>query len=406
MQPTLSTRAQRIQPSLTLAISAKAKAMRADGIDVLDFSAGEPDFDTPGNIRQAACAAIEEGFTKYTAAGGIPEVKDAIIAKYQREQEIAYSPSQVLVSNGGKHALHSIFQAMLDPGDEVLIPSPYWLSYPDMVKLSGGMPVVVPTRLEEGFKMSAAALAAAVTPRTKLVILNSPSNPTGAVYTADELTSLSAVIEAAGIMVISDDVYEKFVFDGQSFVNLPMVAPQLTDRVIIINSASKTYAMPGWRIGFALGSEAVIQAATRIQGQATSCAGSISQKALAHALQVDTDLNQLFRRHAYETRRNLMFDGLADIPGIKVFKPSGAFYIFADVGRFYGHLSGVSDSVSFCAHLLEKYRIAAIPGIAFGADTYIRFSFVTDEASIRDGLVRLAELSSTSMTDVCNPKEN
>jgi aspartate aminotransferase len=254
--------------------------------------------------------------------------------------------------------------------------------------------------------MSEAALAAAITPKTKLVILNSPSNPTGAVYRAEELTALAGVIETAGVMVISDDVYEKFVFDGQSFVNLPMVAPELTDRVIIINSASKTYAMPGWRIGFALGPEAVIQAATRIQGQATSCAGSISQKALAHALQVDTELNQVFRRYLYETRRNLMFQGLADIPGIEAFKPSGAFYLFADVSRFYGHLPGVSDSVSFCTYLLEKHRIACIPGKAFGADAFIRFSFVTDERSIRGGLARLSEMSSTLMANDCNPKVN
>jgi aspartate aminotransferase len=391
MQTMLSTRARTIKPSITLTISAKAKAMRAEGIDVLNFSAGEPDFDTPETIRRAAFTAMEEGFTKYTAAGGIPEVKAAIIAKYQREQNMAYDPAQVLVSNGGKHALHNIFQAVLDPGDEVVIPAPYWLSYPDMVKLSGGVPVVVPTRIEEAFKMSAAALSAAITPKTKLVILNSPSNPTGAVYTAGELAALARVIEATGVMVISDDVYEKFVYDGHSFVNLPMVAPHLAEKVIIINSASKTYAMPGWRIGYAIGPEAVIQAATRIQGQATSCAGSISQKALVQALQTDEGQVDRFRC-SFEKRRNLMFEGLAASEGFQGLKPAGAFYLFVDVGSFYGKLAGINDSVSFCDHLLETHRIAAIPGQAFGEDRCIRFSFVADEAAIREGLSRLSQI--------------
>ena len=391
MDTILSTRARTIQPSITLTISAKARAMQADGIDVLNFSVGEPDFDTPEDIGQAACRAIEKGFTRYTAAGGIPEVRDAIIAKYEREQDLSYTPSQVLVSNGGKHALHNVFQAVLDPGDEVIIPSPYWLSYPDMVKLSGGVPVVIPTRIDEGFKISADALTAAITPRTKLVILNSPSNPTGAVYTVEELTALARVIEAAGIMTISDDVYEKFIYDGRSFVNLPMVTPRRAENVVIINSASKTYAMPGWRIGYAIGPEAVITAATRIQGQATSCAGSISQKALVHALQADSRIIETFRK-SFEHRRNLMFEGLSAIEGITVFKPAGAFYLFADVGNLYGTPEGVTDSVSFCDYLLEELRIACVPGRAFGDDRCIRFSFATDETAIREGLSRLSRI--------------
>jgi aspartate aminotransferase len=393
MEKILSVRAQSIKPSITLTISAKAKAMKAEGIDVLNFSAGEPDFDTPDIIKQAAFAAIEAGFTKYTAAGGIPELKEAIIAKYQAEQNLTYDPSQVLVSNGGKHALHNIFQAVLDPGDEVVIPSPYWLSYPDMVILSGGVPVILNTRIEDDFKISPESLVEAITPRTKLLIINSPSNPTGAVYSTEELTALAKVIQEAGVLVISDDVYEKFVYDGQTFINLPMVAPQLTENVVVINSASKTYSMTGWRIGCALGPESVIKAATRIQGQATSCAGSISQKAMASALQTDAGLIEGFRK-SFEKRRNLMFEGLAAIDGIKTFKPAGAFYLFSDVSSFYGKLAGVTDSVSFCDYLLEKHRLACIPGKAFGADQCIRFSFVTDEASIREGLSRLAEMSS------------
>lgn len=391
MENFLSEKARTIKSSITLTISAKAKTMRAEGIDVLNFSAGESDFDTPDSIKQAAVTAIEEGFTKYTAAGGIPEVKSAIIAKYQAEQNLSYDPAQVLVSNGGKHALHNIFQAVLDPGDEVVIPSPYWLSYPDMVKLSGGVPVILNTRLEDNFKISSDSLAEAITTKTKLFILNSPSNPTGAVYTAEELTAIATVVEKAGIMVISDDVYEKFVYDGQPFVNLLMVAPHLVDNVLIINSASKTYSMPGWRIGFAAGPEPVIRAATRIQGQATSCAGSISQRALAFALQTDVQLIEAFRQ-SFEKRRDLMFEGLAEIDDIKTFKPTGAFYLFTDVSRLYDKLDSVTDSVSFCDYLLEKWRIACIPGQAFGEDRCVRFSFVVDEATIREGLSRLSQI--------------
>ncbi len=365
--------------------------MKASGIDVLNFSAGEPDFDTPDSIKQAAYSAIEAGFTKYTAAGGIPELKEAIIAKYLAEQKLTYDPSQVLVSNGGKHALHNIFQAVLDPGDEVVIPSPYWLSYPDMVVLSGGVPVVVNTRMEDDFKISPESLAEAISARTKLLILNSPSNPTGAVYSAEELTALAEVIDKTGILVISDDVYEKFVYDGQRFVNLPMVAQHLADKVVVINSASKTYSMPGWRIGYAVGPEAIIRAATRIQGQATSCAGSISQKALAFALQTDAKLIDAFRQ-SFEKRRNLMFQGLEAIDGIRTFKPAGAFYLFADVSQLFGKIDKISGSVNFCDYLLDKWRIACIPGQAFGEDRCIRFSFVADEAAIHEGLGRLSQI--------------
>ena len=393
MENFLSERAHIIKPSITLTISAKAKTMKAEGIDILNFSAGEPDFDTPDIIKQAAIAAINEGFTKYTAAGGIPEVKAAIIAKYRSEQNLVYEPSQVLVSNGGKHALHSILQAVLDPGDEIVIPSPYWVSYPDMVKLSGGVPVILNTQLESGFKISAESLADVITEKTKLLILNSPSNPTGAVYSSEELTNIANVVEKTGIMVISDDVYEKFVYDGQHFANLLMVAPNLAEQVVIINSASKTYSMPGWRIGFAVGPEAVISAATRIQGQATSCAGSISQKALAFALQTTGQVIEKFKQ-SFEKRRNLMLEGLAGIDGIKPFKPNGAFYQFADVSQFYDTLEGVTNSLSFCDYLLEKLRIACIPGQAFGEDCCVRFSFVADEKTIKEGISRLSKITS------------
>lgn len=347
--------------------------------------------DTPEVIKQAAFKAIDGGFTKYTAAGGIPELKSAIIAKYQDEENLTYGPAQVLVSNGGKHALNNIFQAVLDPGDEVIIPSPYWLSYPDMVKLSGGVPVIVNTQIDNNFKISPESLSQAITKRTKLLILNSPSNPTGTVYSSEDLAAIAEIVEEAGILVVSDDVYEKFVYDGRSFVNLPMVARHLSDSVIIVNSASKTYSMPGWRIGFALGPEPIISAATRIQGQATSCAGSISQKALSFALQTDGQIIEDFRK-SFESRRDLMFSGLAEMDDIEVLKPEGAFYLFADVSRLYNRCDGVQGSVDFCNFLLDKWRIACIPGRAFGEDNCIRFSFVTDEDNINEGISRFSQI--------------
>jgi len=387
----LSERAKRINPSATLTISAKAKAMRAKGIPVLNFSAGEPDFDTPEAIKGAARAALEEGFTKYTPAGGIPELKEAIVGKYEKELGITYDPSEVMVSNGGKHALHNIFQVLLNPGDEVIIPSPYWLSYPDMVKLSDGLPVVLETEKEEGFKLDLDRLRRAITGRTKLLILNSPSNPTGAVYRSEELRGIAGLVEEYEFPVISDDVYEKFVFDGLKFANLLSVAPHLKERVVVINSVSKTYAMPGWRIGFALGAETLMSAAVKIQGQATSCPNSIAQKAVAFALSSDQTAVARFCE-SFQRRRDLMFEGLQHVQGFDPFKPAGAFYLFVDVSSLYGQIDGVTDSVGFCEYLLDKFHIACVPGSVFGEDRCIRFSFATDEASIQEAIERLKSL--------------
>ncbi len=388
----LSARARTIQPSITLTISARAKAMKADGLPVLNFSAGEPDFHTPALIKAAGIEAIREGFTRYTAAGGIPELKTAIIKKYEHELGISFEQSEILASNGGKHALHSILQAMLDPGDEVIIPSPYWLSYPDMVRLSDGKPVILKTRMEDGYKLTIDALKSLIGPKTKAMILNSPSNPTGALYSAEELKEIAAAVEEAGILLISDDVYEKSVYDGKPFVNILSVAPQLRDRVVIINSASKTYSMPGWRIGYAIAPATLIAGATRIQGQATSSAGSISQKALAYALgNTSPDTIEHFRK-SFEQRRNLMFEGLSGIDWIGVHRPAGAFYLFADVSRCMSGMQGISGSVDFCEFLLERCHIACVPGKVFGDDRCIRFSFVADENDITEGVARLKKL--------------
>ena len=387
----LSERAKRINPSATLTISAKAKAMRAKGIPVLNFSAGEPDFDTPEAIKRAGRQALEEGFTKYTPAGGIPELKEAIVGKYEKELGITYDPSEVMVSNGGKHALHNLFQVLLNPGDEVIIPSPYWLSYPDMVRLSDGLPVVLETKREEGFKLDLDRLRRAITGRTKLLILNSPSNPTGAVYRSEELRGIAGLVEEYEFPVISDDVYEKFVFDGLKFANLLSVAPHLKERVVVVNSVSKTYAMPGWRIGFAVGAETVISAAVKIQGQATSCPNSIAQKAVAFALSSDQTAVARFCE-SFQRRRDLMLEGLQRVQGFEPFKPAGAFYLFVDVSRLYDEIDGVCDSVGFCEYLLDKFHIACVPGSVFGEDRCIRFSFATDEASIREAIERLKAL--------------
>jgi aspartate aminotransferase len=387
----LSERAKRINPSATLTISAKAKAMKAKGVPVLNFSAGEPDFDTPDAIKGAAGKALEEGFTKYTPAGGIPELKEAIVGKYEKELGITYTPSEVIVSNGGKHVLHNLFQALLNPGDEVVIPAPYWLSYPDMVKLSDGVPVVLETTKEKGFKMGLESLRRAITGKTKILIVNSPSNPTGAVYTAEELKGIAGLVEEYDFLVVSDDVYEKFVFDGLTFANLLSVAPHLKERVAIINSVSKTYAMPGWRIGYGVGPEPLMSAAAKIQGQATSCPNSIAQKAVAFALCSDETVVARFCE-SFQKRRDLMLEGLKHVQGFDPFKPAGAFYLFVDVSRLYGHIDGVSDSIGFCQYLLDKFHIACVPGSVFGEDRCIRFSFATDEASIMEALERLKAL--------------
>ena len=391
MRELISARARAVQPSITLAISANAKAMRAAGRSVLDFSIGEPDFQTPDPIKEAAITAIRDGFTRYTAAGGIPELKAAIRKKYEEELNVTYEPGEILASNGGKHALHSVLQALLDPGDEVLIPAPYWLSYPDLVRLSGGKPVILNTRFDEGSKTTAGALGAAITSRTKALILNSPSNPAGVLYSAEELKALASVVDSSGIVLISDDVYEKYVYDGRPFVNVLAVAPQLRERVVVINSASKTFAMPGWRIGYALGPVSIIAAATRIQGQATSCAGSISQKALTFAFQTDPEIVEGFRR-SFEARRDLMLDGLRNIPGIRVQRPAGAFYLFVDVSGLMERVNGVSDSVTFCEYLLEHCGIAAVPGKAFGDDRCIRLSFVASDEDIDECIRRLGTI--------------
>ncbi|MEN6441855.1 MAG: pyridoxal phosphate-dependent aminotransferase [Syntrophobacter sp.] len=389
----LSRRAKKIQPSITLSISAKAKAMKAEGLPVLNFSVGEPDFHTPDLIKEAGIEAIREGFTRYTAAGGIPELKTAISKKYEAELGLTFEQSNILVSNGGKHAIHNVLQAMLDPGDEVIIPSPYWLSYPDMVGLSDGEPIALNTSMEEGYKISIEALKSAITPKTKALILNSPSNPTGTVYSSEELKAIASVVESSGIVVISDDVYEKSVYDGGTFVNILSVAPQLRERVVIINSASKTYSMPGWRMGYAIGPASLIAGATRIQGQATSSAGSISQKALAFALlNTPPQIIEQFRQ-SFEKRRNLMFEGLNSIDWINVHRPAGAFYLFANVSPLMNAMKGISGSVDFCDYLLDRCHIACVPGKVFGDDQCIRFSFVADENDIHEGIERLKKLS-------------
>jgi aspartate aminotransferase len=387
----LSERARQISPSLTLSISAKAKEMKSKGLPVLNFSAGEPDFDTPEEIKIAATEAMKEGATKYTPAGGTQQLKEAIIKKYKSDIDFEYRTENILISNGGKHALHNIFQAILDPGDETVIIAPYWVSYPEMIKLSSGIPVIVKTSINNNFKVNFKELEKSITKKTKCLVINSPSNPSGIVYNADDLLMFSDIAEKYDLLLISDDVYEKFIFDNQNFKNVISVCPSIKNRVVIINSVSKTYSMPGWRIGYAIGPERIIQAGTKIQGQATSCPNSISQKAATYAILSKKNWFEEFNKD-FQNRRNIFFEGLKKIDGIKVFRPAGAFYIFPDVSFFYNKLKDVIDSISFSRLLLEKYQIACVPGAAFGEDKCIRFSFATDKMSIIEALDRMKYL--------------
>jgi len=387
----VSKRMANIKPSPTLAVSAKAKAMKARGIDVIGFGAGEPDFDTPDHIKQAAIRALEDGFTKYTAAGGTDELKLAISEKFKNDNTLEYGPAEILVSCGAKHSLYNICQALLFEGDEVIIPAPYWVSYPDMVYLAGGTPVILSAREENGFKITPQELAAAITPKTKAFILNSPSNPTGAAYSKDELAELAGIILDRDIIVISDEIYESIVYDGFSSYSIVTVEPRLKDRAIIVNGVSKTYSMTGWRIGYAAGPGDIIKAMTNIQSQSTSNPTSIAQKAALEALQGPQDcIGEMVA--AFDQRRNYMVDRLNKIPGFSCFKPTGAFYTFPNVSGVFGGKAGsheVTDSTSLATYLLETANVAVVAGVGFGADNNVRLSYATSYKNIEKGLNRI-----------------
>jgi aspartate aminotransferase len=387
----LARRIRQIPPSATLALNAKANQLKAQGVDVVNFGVGEPDFDTPDNIRQAAIKAIQEGFTRYTPVGGIVELKEAIIKTFQTSYGLAYTPAEIMVSCGGKHALYNLFQVIFDQGDEVVVPAPFWVSYPPMLMLAEATPVIIPTREENGFKLTAAELKAHLTPRTKGIILNSPSNPTGMVYTRAELEALAEVILAHKLLVVSDDIYDRILFDGASFIDLAMLSPELKAQTFVLNGLSKTYAMTGWRIGYAAGPAQAIAAAVNLQSQSTSNPTSISQKAGVEALNGPQDtITTMVKEFAW--RRDDIYQRLLAIPGVTTPKPGGAFYIFPNFSAYFDRLSpkpGQSHSQALAEYFLEEAQVAAVPGAEFGEDRCIRFSFATSRERIATGVERI-----------------
>jgi len=389
----LSGRLSGLEESVTLAITAKARALKAEGRDIISFGAGEPDFDTPDNIKEAAIKAVRGGQTKYTPVGGINELKDAIIAKFDRDNSLAYTRDEVIVSCGGKHSIFNLFQAILDPGDEVIIPAPFWVSYPVIVSLAGGVPVEFRTSEAEGFKMSADAFRAHITPKTKAVIINSPSNPTGAAYTASELEAIATVALEKGVFIVSDEIYEKIAYDGFKVTSIASVSDEVKRNTIVLNGVSKPYSMTGWRIGYAAGPANVVKAMTSIQSQSTSNPCSISQWAAVEA--ISGPQNALSGMVAeFARRRNAMVQGLSAIDGISCFKPQGAFYVFANIaetlGRRYGErtIKGSVDATNF---LLDEAGVAVVPGEPFGDDSHIRLSYAMSMEHIVEGVKRIKE---------------
>ena len=392
MKKNLSQRVQRIKPSPTLAITARAKALKAEGKDIIGLGAGEPDFDTPDHIKKAAIRALDAGFTKYTAVDGIPELKQAIINKFKRDNALNYAPDQVLVSCGGKHSFYNLVEAFINAGDEVIIPAPYWVSYPEMVLLANGEPVIIKSSLDQGFKITPHQLEASITPETRLFVINSPSNPSGATYSADELMGLAEVLRRyPNILIVSDDIYEHISMDDTPFTNILSTCPDLYDRCVIINGVSKAYSMTGWRIGYAAGPEWLIQAMKKIQSQSTSNPTSISQIAAQAALDGDqsciAQMTSAFRqRHAF------VVAALNDINGIRCLPSQGAFYSFPDCREAIARLPEVKNDLEFGEYLLNKIGVAMIPGSAFGAPGHMRLSYATSIEQLERAFDRLRNL--------------
>ncbi len=391
---TLANRALSISPSPTLAIDTIAKEMMANGLKVVSFAAGEPDFDTPVHIKEAAIEAIRAGKTKYTPVAGTGSLREAICAKLKADQRLDYKPEQIVVSAGAKHSLYNAVQVLVQPGDEVILPAPYWVSYLEQIKLAGAEARIVQTREENGFKLTPAELRAAINARTKLLILNSPNNPTGAVYTVDELQALAAVIKEYDFMVISDEIYEKFIYNGTKLVSIASLSPELKERTVVINGVSKTYAMTGWRVGYAAAAQPVAKAMGALQGHATSNPTSIAQEAALAAISGDQAPVALMIAE-YIRRKDYMLERLNSIPGISCLKPGGSFYLFPSIKSYVGKsykgrtISGASDLASI---LLEEVQVAVVPGIAFGDDNYMRLSYVCSLEKIEEGLNRIAGL--------------
>lgn len=378
----LADRVSRVTPSMTLAITAKGKAMKAEGFDVCSFSAGEPDFDTPAHIKEAAKRALDEGKTRYGPAAGEPGLRQAIADKLQRDNTLCYGPSNIIVTNGGKHSLYGLMMALIEAGDEVIIPAPYWVSYPEMVQLAGGTPIIVPTTLEAGYKISPEQLRQAITPKTKLFILNSPSNPTGMVYSPEEIKALAQVVVDADIWVVSDEIYEKILYDGATHLSIGAASPEAYNHTIVSNGFAKGYSMTGWRVGYLAGPEPLIKAVTTIQSHATSNVCTFAQYGAIAALEGPQDCVETMRQ-AFAQRRQAIVKRTREIPGLTCAEPQGAFYLYVDISQLN------MPSLDFCNKFLEEKYVATIPGIAFGKEGTIRISYATDMDTIMKGMDRL-----------------
>lgn len=382
----LSKRMDTLSESMTIKISALARDLKAQGKDVIGFSAGEPDFDTPEVIKDAAKKALDEGQTKYTAVDGTPEVKAAIVMKLKRDNNLDYKPENIMVNVGAKHSLFNIFQALIDEGDEVIIPAPFWVTYPELTKYSGGTPIAIDTDDKSGFKMTAEQLKNAITPKTKMLILTTPSNPTGAVYSKEELEAIADVLKGTDIVVVSDEMYEKLIYDGLTFTAAASISEDMYQRTITVNGLSKSASMTGWRFGYlATANQDLMKAMKKLQGQSTSNINSITMAAAIVALEgkADEDIEKM--RIAFEKRRDIACDLFNAIDGLSVVKPNGAFYLYVNIKEVE------EDSMKFCSELLEKNGVAVVPGVAFGLEGYFRFSFATDEATIKEGISRIKQ---------------
>src|ERR1700731_4156237 len=384
----ISERAAQLTPSLTLSIDSKAKAMKAEGIDVCGFGAGEPDFDTPEHIKQAAIEALQAGFTKYTPSSGIPELRQAIAEKLAADNGLNYKPTQVVVSNGAKHACYNAILATCQPGDEVIIPAPYWVSYPDMVRLVGAEPVIVPTMERNNWKMRAEDFENAMTPRTKMLIMNTPCNPTGSVYTREELEAIVEVASGEDIYILSDEIYEKLVYDDAKHVSIASLSQEAYDLTITVNGFSKSYAMTGWRLGYLAAPEAVAKAVDSIQSHTTANPSSFSQRGALAALKGDQQAVSDMRDE-FDMRRNYMIDRLSKIPNVTAVKPQGAFYVLLNISQL-----GLT-SQNFADRLLSKANVAVVPGAAFGDDRTVRLSYATSIDIIKKGLDRFHDFCRT-----------
>lgn len=384
----ISTRVKELTPSLTLTIDSKAKAMKNEGLDICSFGAGEPDFDTPEHIKNAAIAALEQGFTKYTPSSGIPELRQAISQKLRADNKLDYKPNQIVVSNGAKQCCYNAIMACVDEGDEVIIPAPYWLSYPEMVRLAGGVPVIVPTQEKNAWKLTAEEFENAMTPKTKMIIINSPGNPTGSVYTHEELRAISEVAAEEEIYILSDEIYEKLTYEGVEHVSIASLTPEAYDLTVTVNGFSKAYAMTGWRLGYLAAPEPIVRVIDSMQSHSTSNPCSFAQKGALAAL-VGSQQCVVDMREEFNLRREYMMNRLSKLPRVAAVKPQGAFYVLANISKL-----GL-NSQNFSDRLLSKANVAVVPGIAFGDDRTIRLSYATSMDVIKKGLDRLEEFCRT-----------